>query len=106
MKASGMRAGDPDFVFYCRNGLVFFVELKVDGSKLTPIQRERRDTFVALGFPYYVIETSEIGAALWAMQTIMIEMTVWPLDYKIENDLFRDRVCISLDAPRDDGCST
>ena len=57
--------GVPDRIVLLPNKKMAFVELKVPGKKLRPLQEKRRRQLEALGFPVYVIDGAEqIGGVL------------------------------------------
>ena len=57
--------GVPDRIVLLPNKKMAFVELKVPGKKLRPLQEKRRRQLEALGFPVYVRDGAEqIGGVL------------------------------------------
>lgn len=57
--------GVPDRIVLLPNKKIAFVELKVLGKKLRPLQEKRKRQLEALGFPVYVIDRAEqIGGVL------------------------------------------
>lgn len=69
-KSCGVRAeklvllsgrGWPDRTVFCKEGIVFFIEFKRKGKKITPAQRIIKRILEKLGFDYYVCD--EIGQA-------------------------------------------
>lgn len=57
--------GVPDRIVLLPDKKIAFVELKVPGKKLRPLQEKRKRQLEALGFPVYVIDGAEqIGGVL------------------------------------------
>nr|DAV53434.1 MAG TPA: Nuclease [Caudoviricetes sp.] len=57
--------GVPDRIVLLSDKKMAFVELKVPGKKLRPLQEKRKRQLEALGFPVYVIDRAEqIGGVL------------------------------------------
>ncbi len=57
--------GVPDRIVLLPDKKMAFVELKVPGKKLRPLQEKRKRQLEALGFPVYVIDRAEqIGGVL------------------------------------------
>lgn len=57
--------GVPDRIVLLPDKKMAFVELKVPGKKLRPLQEKRKRQLEALGFPVYVIDGAEqIGGVL------------------------------------------
>ena len=57
--------GMPDRIVLLPGGKVAFVELKVPGKKLRPLQGKRKRQLERLGFPVYVVDRVEqIGGVL------------------------------------------
>lgn len=50
-------AGVPDRLVLLPKGKIFFVELKVPGKKLRPLQLKRKEQLESLGFKVYVIDS-------------------------------------------------
>lgn len=51
--------GVPDRIILLPKGAIAFVEVKVTGGKLRPIQLRRKQQLEALGFMVYVIDSAE-----------------------------------------------
>lgn len=49
LKAMGLKAGWPDFVFVMPNGIAAFLELKATSGRFTPAQKAFRDQAVSHG---------------------------------------------------------
>lgn len=63
--------GVPDRIILLPERKIAFVELKAKGKKLRPLQEKRKQQFVALGFPVYVIDdVKQIGGVLDGIQTV------------------------------------
>ena len=57
--------GVPDRIVLLPGGKVAFVELKVPGKKLRPLQEKRKRQLEGLGFPVYVVDgVEQIGGVL------------------------------------------
>ena len=57
--------GVPDRIVLLPGGKVAFVELKVPGKKLRPLQGKRKRQLERLGFPVYVVDgVEQIGGVL------------------------------------------
>ena len=57
--------GVPDRIVLLPGGKVAFVELKVPGKKLRPLQGKRKRQLEGLGFPVYVVDgVEQIGGVL------------------------------------------
>lgn len=52
-------AGVPDRLVLLPKGKIYFVELKVPGQKLRPLQIKRKEQLENLGFKVYVIDSYE-----------------------------------------------
>lgn len=58
-------SGFPDYTIFGRSRrhrpIVFFMEFKAPGGKLTPLQEHMKNILTDLGFNYYVVDSVEKG---------------------------------------------
>lgn len=57
--------GMPDRLILLNNGVCVFVELKTNGSRLRPMQEVWRDTLIARGFNYLLIDKVNDDVVEW-----------------------------------------
>lgn len=62
-KATGMQAGEPDLRFYFPGGRLVLVELKADGGRLNPAQKDRHAVMQALGFIVHTVKATSVAEA-------------------------------------------
>lgn len=49
MKRDGLRVGFPDLIAFCPKGRIGFIEVKVEGQKLSPNQADVHEWLICLG---------------------------------------------------------
>lgn len=67
----GLRAGEPDLIFYIRGGKVLLVELKRTKGVLSKAQKNRHSVLDKLGFEVYTVKPESIESGIEEVLSIL-----------------------------------
>ncbi len=64
LMAMGVRAGVPDLIFVLPNGKTLWLELKLSGGKLSPVQEKFRSRLQSLSHHYLLVQADSLEEAV------------------------------------------